>query len=171
METENDLSEKDMENQNSAEQEKKKFFNLHGKKKKVLIIVIAVLLLFNLAARGLGLRDGSGAGGRGHSLAGTGNVILAAKDFEPLGIVFAESTAPRRDGRGLTYNALMREAAEKGADAIINVSISSTRGFFNRTWSGSALAIKFLDAVPGETNITTAFFQARRGRGFGRTGF
>ena len=134
-----------MENQNSVEQGKKKFFNLQGKKKKVIIIVIAVLLLFNLAARGLDLRGGSGMGGRGHSFVGAGNVTLAAKDFEPLGIVFAESTAPRRDGLGLTYNALMREAAQLGADAIINVNISSTRGFFNRTWSGSALAIKFFD--------------------------
>ena len=157
-----------MENENSVEQEKKKFFNLHGKKKKVIIIVIAVLLLFNLAARGLGLRGGSGVGDRGHSLVGTGNVTLAAKDFEPLGIVFAESTVSRRDGYGLTYNTLIREAAQKGADAIINVNISSTRGFFNRTWSGSALAIKFLDAVPGETNNTTAFYQAHRGRGFKR---
>ena len=139
-----------MENQNSVEQGKKKFFSLDGKKKKAIIIVISVLLLFNLAARGFGLRGGSAVGGRVHSLVGTGNISLAAKDFEPLGIVFAESTASRREGYGITYNALMKEAAQKGADAIINISITPQGGIFNRIWSGSALAIKFLDAVPTE---------------------
>ena len=157
-----------MENQNSAEQEKKKFFSLDGKKKKVIIIVIAVLLLFNLAARGFGLRSAMGWGNRGHSLAGAGNISLAAKDFESLGVVLVESIAAGRDGYRAAYNTLMKEAAQLGADAIINVNISSPGGVFNRTWSGSALAIKYLDAVPGETNNTSAFYQVQRGRGFRR---
>jgi hypothetical protein len=79
-----------------------------------------------------------------NSLTGIGNSSIAAKDFESLGIVFAEVSAGKREGFGTTYDALMKEAAQKGADTIINVNITSTRGFFNRTWSGSALAIKYL---------------------------
>ena len=141
-----------MENQNSIGQETKKGFNLHGKKKKVIIICIAALLLFSFAARGVGLRSAFswGWGNRGWNVGGyglmnTGNTAIAVKDFEPMEVVFAESIANRRDGYGITYNALMKEAVAKGADAIINVSIAPTSGFFNRTWSGSALAIKYKD--------------------------
>jgi uncharacterized protein YbjQ (UPF0145 family) len=41
----------------------------------------------------------------------------------------------------------MKEAAQKGADAIINVNISSTGIFFNKKWSGSALAVKYLETA------------------------
>ena len=146
-----------MENQNSTEQAKKGF-NLHGRKKKAVIIGIAVFLVFSFAARGIGFRGAMGWGnhGRGHRgsvLMGTGNVIgnaagisaVAAKDFEPVGIVFAEAEASRRNGYGTIHDALVREAAQKGADAIINVSIAPTSGVINRTWSGSALAVKYLD--------------------------
>ena len=139
-----------MENQNSTGQETKKGFNLHGKKKQIIIICIAALLLFSFAARGVGLRGslGWGWGNRGWRVGGYGlmstvNTTTAIKDFEPMGVVFAESTASRRDGYGITYNALMREAVAKGADGIINVNIAPTSGFFNVTWSGSALAIKY----------------------------
>ena len=164
-----------MENQNStghgtaAEAEgrasppvTKKGFNLHGKRKWIIVICIAVFLLGSCAARGAGLRGGLGWGwgnrgwiDRSSVLMGTGNIIgntagistfaAPAKDFESLGIVFAETTASRRNGYGTTHNALMREAVAKGADAIINVSIAPTSGVFNRTWTGSALAIKYQD--------------------------
>ena len=149
-----------MENQNSTGQEVKKGFNLHGKKKRVIIICIAALLLFSFVARGLGMRStlgwgwgNRGWGNRGSVLMGrettignaAGTSAVAAKDFEPLGIVFAEANASRRNGYGATHDALMREAAGMGADAIINVSITPTSGVFNRTWSGSALAIKYLN--------------------------
>ena len=99
---------------------------------------------------------------------GTGNVAVAAKDFEALGIVFAESAVSRQDGYTTTYNALIKEAVGKGADAIINVTISSTGIFFNRKWSGSALAIKYLDTVGGET---ATVLQIPDRRGFGRNRF
>ena len=143
-----------MDNQNSTEQEKKKGFNLRGNRRRVIIISIAILLLFGFIARGAGMRgaigwgnmnrSNRGLGDRSSALMGTRNTV-AARDFEPLGIVFAESTASNRNGYGVTYEILMREAAQKGADAIINVSISPTSGVFNRTWSGSALAIKYQD--------------------------
>jgi hypothetical protein len=98
-------------------------------------------------------------------------------EFEPLGIVLVETVGSRRYGYGNTYDALIKEAAQKGADAIINVNISPTSGFFTKTWSGSALAIKYLDTVAaGETFIlggidSSAFLGARRRQASWRQGF
>jgi len=162
-----------MENQDLAPQEKqgkKKFFASFSKKKKVAI-VIAVLFLIGMIGHGFAFT--SVRGYRGHSFAGTGNVALAAKDFEPMGIVFADAAVTAWDGYRTTYDALMKEAAKKGADAIINVNISTT-GIFKRTWSGSALAVKYLDTVPegniGIQSAETAVFQ-RGGWWFGRSRF
>ena len=142
-----------MKNQNSTMQEEKGFFSLLKRKKKVFIAGMAILLLLSM----VGCRSASprAMAAGNYLVTGTGAVALAAKDFEPLGIVFAETAASRRDGRAATFNMLVGEAAEKGADAIINVSISSTGRFFNRTWSGTALAIKYLDTVPGGVNAST----------------
>jgi len=131
-----------MENQDSTPQEKKKFFNLKGKKKKVIIVVIAAWFLIGIIIHALGFRGAWG--NRGYPFMGSGNVVVAAKNFDSMGIVFAEG-----NGYRTTYNALMKAAAQKGADAIINVNISST-GIFNRTWSGSATAISYLDQVSGD---------------------
>ena len=135
------------------------FFALFGRKKKVLIISIAVLLLVGVLFRGFIF--GSHIVSRGFfstGIIGTGNVSLATKDFESVGIVFAEVSTATRDGYRKTYNALIQEAAEKGADAIINVNISSKREFLSksRTWNGSALAIKYRDAVPEGISVETA---------------
>jgi len=141
-----------MENQNSTPQEKKGFFNLQGKKKKVIIGIIAAWVLIGIIGRGIGF---AGAwSNRGYSFTGNGNVAVAVKDFESRGIVFAESTAVTGNGYRITYNALMKEAAQKGADTLINVNISSTGILFNRTWSGSATAIKYLETVSGNTPLT-----------------
>ena len=118
------------------------------KKKKIIIVGIAALVLFSFAARGLGMRSAVGLGRHGLShrasvLMGTRDTFTATKDFEPVGIIFAESVAGRRDGWGMTHEALIREAAGMGADAIINVSINPTSGVFSKTWTGSALAIKY----------------------------
>ena len=161
-----------MEDKNSEPQEKKKFFASLSKKKKVIIVCLAILVLIGMVGRWSTF--GAARGYRGYSFAGTGNVALVVKDFEPLGIVFAEAAAATRNGYRTAYDALMKEAAQKGADAIINVNILSKGIFFNRTWSGSALAVKYLDTVlegnPGiqfaETS-NTAFFP-RGGRWFGR---
>ena len=154
-----------MENQNSTPQEKKRFFNLQGKKKWVIIGIIAAWCLFGMIGRDIGF---AGAwSNRGYSLMGGGNVALAAKNFESMGIVFAESTAITGNGYRTTYNALMKEAAQKGADAVINVNISSTGILFKRTWSGSATAIKYLETVSGDTPLAggignTAFMPHNR---------
>jgi len=132
-----------MENQDSTPKEKKKFFNLQGKKKKIAIGIIAVWFLIGMIGRGTGLIGALGSG----------NAAVVAKNFESVGIVFAESNANTRNGYRITYNALMKEAAQKGADTVINVNISST-GTFNKTWSGSATAIKYLDTVSGDVLLT-----------------
>jgi hypothetical protein len=127
-----------MENQDSATPVKKGFFASLSKRRKVIIAVLVVLLLI-----GMMVPFGAARGGyRGYSLMESGNVALVVKDFEPRGIVFADAAAAGWDGYRTTYDALMKEAAQKGADAIINVNISSTGILFNRKWSGSALAVK-----------------------------
>ena len=157
--------ENQMENQNSTTHEKRRFFSSLSKKRKA-IVVIAVILLAGAVSRGFASHA------RARSFAGTGNgIALAVKDFESAGIVTAEASGTRRNGYNAAYDALMKEAAEKGADAIINVNITST-GIFNKTWSGAATAIKYLDAIPGETaafaNIANSALSMRSGRGFGR---
>jgi hypothetical protein len=159
-----------MENQESAPQGKKKFFNLHGKKKWVIIGVIAALLLLGTMGRGAGY--GGAWGNRAYALTGSGGVAVAVKDFESMGIVFAESASASGNGYRAAYNALMKEAAGKGADAIINVNISSKGVFFNRTWSGSATAIKYLETVSGDTPLSgDTAFMPRNGRFWGRNIF
>jgi hypothetical protein len=159
-----------MENQDSVPQGKKKFFNLHGKKKVVIIGVIAALLLLGMVGRGIGF--GGAWGNRAYSLMGSGSVAVAVKDFESMGIVFAESASATGNGYRATYNALMKEAAKKGADAVINVNISSTGILFNRTWSGSATAIKYLETVSGDIPLTgAAALMQRNGRFWGRNSF
>ena len=130
-----------MENENEKPQ-KKNFFASLGTRHKVFITCLVVLLLIGfISCRSTGhIRHFDR-----NSFMRTGNVALAPKDFEPVGIIFAEASASRRDGYAATYNALVREAVEKGADAVINVNISSNKALFNRTWSGSALAIKYLE--------------------------
>jgi hypothetical protein len=156
-----------------------KIFSLQGKKKKVVIVCLAALLVFGIiGCRTTRARD---IGYKSSILMGTGNSGVVVKDFEPLEIVFAETSASRRNGYGTTYDSLMKEAAKKGADAIINVSITPTSGVFTKTWSGSALAIKYLETVPGETpvigrtsamgEIANTALLARSGRSFGRGRF
>jgi len=162
-----------MENQNSTPQEKKKFFNLQGKKKKVIIVVIVAWFLIGIIIHAFGFR--SAWHNRGYSFMESGNVAVAAKDFESMGIVFAESAAVTGNGYRTTYNALMNEAAKKGADAVINVNIASTGAFFKRTWSGSATAIKYLDTVSGDISLAGGIgktvLMLRNGRLWGRTRF
>jgi len=154
-----------MENQDSTSQEKKKFFNLQGKKKKVIIGIIAAWVLIGII--GHGMRFSGAWGSRMYSFMGNRNVAVAAKDFESMGIVFAEG-----NGYRTTYNALMKEAAKKGADAVINVNISSTGIIFNRTWSGSATAIKYQDTISTDTPlIGSTNLMPRNGWFWGRNRF
>jgi len=122
--------------------------NQNGTKKRrkwIIAGIVVVVVLFMMGCRTAAPRARYG---RHQVLMGNNRVHLAAKDWEPVGVVFAETVAPRRSGFTATYNALMEEAGGKGADAIINVNVSPASGVFNITWSGSALAIRYLEAVP-----------------------
>jgi hypothetical protein len=84
------------------------------------------------------------------------NVTVGAKDFSALGLVFVEAVVTRGNGEKVTYDSLMKAAAEKGADAIVNVAIDVKKEgtkflwfYFNpiETWYGSALAIKYTETI------------------------
>ena len=78
---------------------------------------------------------------------------ISVKDFEPVKLVFASTTVDSTSGAFMTYDALMKEAAQAGAHAIINVVIEDVKvcerdnSSFNTvcqtTRYGSALAIKY----------------------------
>jgi len=90
-------------------------------------------------------------------------LTLPVKDFVTVGLVFTEvqlqvSSNGLFNGDMFTYQALLKEAQKLGADAIINVAIDRTEivtiteGFETNeikreTWHGSALAIKYTDAL------------------------
>ena len=98
--------------------------------------------------------------------------IFPAKDYQTLGLVFAEATFEEDDngvrGDVLTFQMLLKEAQKLGADYIANVVIDfKTEGskemMFNaveksrqgkQTWFGSATAIKFTDTLIVEGTST-----------------
>ena len=103
-------------------------------------------------------------------------VRIPVKDFDSLGLVFTEFTltliGDNFQGNVLTYQALLREARNLGADAIINVTIdrvtrtrtrsettttarggpasSSNNVVTEHTWYGTALAIRYTTALTQE---------------------
>ena len=101
---------------------------------------------------------------------GFGEISVPVKDFQPMAIVFTEvqfETDPKGniDGVVFTYQALLKEAQKLGAHAIVNVTIdkvtqgsSKKEGYttietIQETWYGSALAVKYTDALTQE-NMT-----------------
>jgi hypothetical protein len=97
------------------------------------------------------------------------NITVPAKDFQSLGLVFAETSfdTDDRGSRGdvFTYNALLKEAQQLGADTIVNVVIDVKKEGANEwlkflgikrdmgvvsgkeIWYGSATAIKYTDSL------------------------
>ena len=105
--------------------------------------------------------------------------LLPIKDFESVGLVFTETTFIAKDdgqieGTTFTHQALLKEAQKLGADAIINVTIDRrmdriTEGTglrakvnIQETWYGSALAIKYTNAVLPPHENTNVQVNARR---------
>ncbi|MCL2266510.1 MAG: hypothetical protein FWC17_01935 [Treponema sp.] len=99
-------------------------------------------------------------------------VITPAKDFNGLGLIFTEQSFELNpdeyfNGETFTYQALLKEAKELGADAIINVVIdyrqvlrsdtvdTKTTIHRNETWFGSALAIKYTTTLMDSSTTTT----------------
>jgi hypothetical protein len=89
---------------------------------------------------------------------------IPVKDFVTLGFVFTKAVFTVGDravitGDVFTYQALLKEAELKGADAIINVVVDkrsenilvgsgvSATTIKQETWYGSALAIKYTHAI------------------------
>ena len=94
------------------------------------------------------------------------NASLAVKDFEAVGLIFVTSTevieGANRTGSRITYEMLMREAQNLGADDVINIRIDVNRreqsirtaggGTVTRityNFSANALAIRYTQAVTG----------------------
>jgi len=155
-------NEKNQNEQNQGEK-KRKGFSSWSKRKKVIIICIAAFALLSIGMRGFGGYGRIGVMGgvnRSQSRLGRmggaenitgflqGNLQISGTDnnFTALGIIFVETTAGAREGYGITYTNLMREASLMGGDGIINVNIFSDGRFFNRTWTGTALAIRYTDS-------------------------
>jgi hypothetical protein len=94
------------------------------------------------------------------------HIRTPVKDFVPVGIVFTENqfriTSKDIKGEIFTYQALLKEAEKRGADAIINVVIDKkievvSSGFNTEqqeTWYGSALAIKYTDTLKQTVTVT-----------------
>ncbi|MDR1576408.1 MAG: hypothetical protein LBS37_10425 [Treponema sp.] len=93
-------------------------------------------------------------------------VLIPVKDFESRGLVFTEVTFTINDkgqiqGETFTYQALLKKAQEAGGEAIINVTIDKAvsnvseglRTSKQETWYGSALAIKYTDAILQENQV------------------
>jgi len=96
--------------------------------------------------------------------------VVPAKNFQTLGLVFAENTFEMDDngarGDVLTYQMLLKEAHKLEADTIVNVVIDfkaeGSQQFLGRralgrikgkvTWYGSATAIKFTDTLKMTTS-------------------
>jgi len=88
------------------------------------------------------------------------DISITAKDFEPIGLVFVEAVIENGNGEMLTYDALLKAAAARGGNGIVNVMIdvkrerheatsssmlggSTSRVTIKETWYGSALAIRY----------------------------
>jgi hypothetical protein len=136
-------------------------------KKKAVIVTVLALLVWGIYGRIFWIpRMGTLAGRYGGGVSGAATV--AVKDFEPLGMVFVSADTKSGNGTG-AYDLLLKEAQKLGADGIINVRI-------NRQWrlsgadtlTGSALAVKYTEAVAVPA-ANTGFTGLIRGwGGFGR---
>ena len=133
--------EQNRENQTNGIQEEGFFFR-HRRKRRLIIGSLIVLMFFSLiGGRAMGFRQ---MHPRSAMVLMGSSATHRAGDFESMGIIFAEAQEIGRNGYGMVHDMLIREASSRGADGIINVHISPTGGIFNRTWTGSALAVRYL---------------------------
>jgi len=98
----------------------------------------------------------------------TFDISIPAKDFQVIGLVHVE-TSVDKDGNGtyITYDALLKAAEAIGGNGIANVmidrkttttimkSIGSGVATNEQTWYGSALAIKYTNALAPDTPLST----------------
>jgi hypothetical protein len=101
------------------------------------------------------------------------DIDIPAKDFEIIGLVFHEAVFENGNGERLTYDALLKAAAQIGGNGIVNIMIdvkrerttrvsssvySGTRTQninYRETWYGSALAIRYTNTVAHGTPTST----------------
>ena len=124
-----------------------------------LVVVTGIIISFTGCAT-----SASGAVNFGHIKDDFGEQLkIPAKDFDSLGMVFTEVeftiSNGRINGEVYTYQALLKEAARVGADAIINVVIDyriedvtvGTSTTKRQRWHGSALAIRYTTMLTDST--------------------
>ncbi|GHT79140.1 hypothetical protein FACS1894130_07090 [Spirochaetia bacterium] len=148
--------------------EKKSLWSrMTGKKKVILIVSLSVVLLWCIGGSvfrmGRGQLYWNNAGNPG----GPGNEMVAVKDFEPLEMVFA-SAAGEGGASAEVYDLLLKAAQKAGGQGIINVRINRQWKLFGAdTVTGSALAIKYTEAIAAPAANNSFSGISRTGRGFG----
>jgi hypothetical protein len=85
-------------------------------------------------------------------------------------LVFHEAVFENGNGERLTYDALLKAAAQRGGNGIVNIMIDVKRerivttatdnrgrsqSIIRETWYGSALAIRYTDTIAPGTPIST----------------
>ncbi|MBQ1265818.1 MAG: hypothetical protein IIY06_03500 [Proteobacteria bacterium] len=121
--------------------------------KKILLGLGAIAMLSGLTACGNSATVTTARGGLVRGSFEEANI--AAKDFEPVSLVFTEITVDSKSGAFLSYDALLKEARKVGGHAIINVVIedvvvcesSAFSSDCKTTRYGSALAIKYKEGA------------------------
>ena len=129
-------------------------------KKHFSVGILALLLVLGMSLSGCKTID-SISGGVNSPREKFEFITVPAKDFQALGLVFAEAFYDQDEngarGEVLTFQALLKEAKTLGADYIVNVVIDykhegSQKYLFGKpkrivkgkvTWYGSATAIKY----------------------------
>jgi uncharacterized protein YbjQ (UPF0145 family) len=115
--------------------------------------ILGVALVFAIAVIGLG---GCATTMKENFSGKSENITVGVKDFTAVDLVFVETVVTKGNGEKITYDALMKAAAEKDADAIVNVTIDVKKDgtkflwfYLNprETWYGSALAIKYTESI------------------------
>jgi hypothetical protein len=144
------------------------------KKKLVFGTMLVCLLALSFAVMGCATSDTLSKENRGIFQ----NITVPNKDFQSLGLVFSEVSFDTDDkgsrGDVFTYNALLKEAKELGADYIINVVIDVKKVGVHKwfkmfrskrdmgivsekeTWYGSATAIKYTEALTSDATSNAA---------------
>jgi hypothetical protein len=139
-------------------------------KKKLIIAGVAVAVAVVWGVCGIVFQFNTFPSPRGLSSyrGASGTVLVTGKDFEPLELVFVTATAKKGDDVDIK-DLLLKEAKKLGGHGITNVTIDSQRKSSSKdvTWTGSALAIKYTDAVGEAATESGLASPTQRWSGFG----
>jgi uncharacterized protein YbjQ (UPF0145 family) len=161
------------------------------KTSKIAVLVVGLLAVVSLCACSTGTKK---TGNRNYTSTESGKIStaqIAVKDYDVKGMIFVESKvttdiAGQRNGSGITYEMLMKEAAKLGADDVINVRIDVVESdkhndIYNKNqmtgdeifagreltsreyiYKASALAIKYTKAIGVATDSSLEKVEAVR---------